>query len=275
MTVSPHRSALVEGDDDAHVLAHVCSAHGISTRSDFDIATAGSVEQLIGSLAVRIKALRAEDFLAVIVDADADLGARWASMSRVLAAAGFTGVPTTPSKAGTVLRQVRLPTVGVWLMPDNQAHGILEHFAASLVDATDALWPVATDCVDRVAVVDQRFPSVAKAKAIIHTWLAWQERPGTRLGAAVNQRYLNPTTPAAVALVSWLTSSLGLPSPPSLGTPGLNAADPPRASAGSIAPSKLSIRGFLSRPGGILPPTIQPPGVVSCLGRRSPSSAPG
>ncbi|MGH9822270.1 MAG: DUF3226 domain-containing protein [Blastocatellia bacterium] len=41
-------------------------------------------------------------------------------------------------------------------------------------------------------------------KAHIHTWLAWQEKPGLPLGLAITFRYLNPDAPSAQQLVAWV-----------------------------------------------------------------------
>jgi hypothetical protein len=41
-------------------------------------------------------------------------------------------------------------------------------------------------------------------KAQLHTWLAWQDEPGTQLGLAVKRRYLQGDAPLAADFVHWL-----------------------------------------------------------------------
>jgi hypothetical protein len=43
----------------------------------------------------------------------------------------------------------------------------------------DILWPVAQDSVQQVIAKDRRFPQTQEVKAKMHTWLAWQEEPGS------------------------------------------------------------------------------------------------
>ena len=55
---------------------------------------------------------------------------------------------------------------------------------------------------------DRRFVEIHRAKAVIHTWLAWQSEPGVRMGAAVTRKYLEPQAPTALAFVAWLNQLL-------------------------------------------------------------------
>ena len=45
--------------------------------------------------------------------------------------------------------------------------------------------------------------STHDAKAKIHTWLAWQDPPGERLGLAVARKTLDPDAPYAAPFVAW------------------------------------------------------------------------
>jgi len=51
---------------------------------------------------------------------------------------------------------------------------------------------------------ERRFSQLAQPKALIHTWLAWQEEPGKPLGTAITARYLDPDVAQVDVLVSWL-----------------------------------------------------------------------
>ena len=89
-------------------------------------------------------------------------------------------------------------------MPNNQFPGMLEDFIQFLVPAGDPLWARAADCLERIPEQDQRFPKEHQGKAHIHTWLAWQEEPGTPLGLAITKRYLDADAPHAQQLMGWI-----------------------------------------------------------------------
>ncbi len=93
---------------------------------------------------------------------------------------------------------------GAWIMPDNAAAGALEDFTASLVPPDDALWRRAGEAVDSIPEEHRRFPPVRRSKAHIHTWLAWQESPGSPMGQAITKGDLDANAPAAMEFVGWL-----------------------------------------------------------------------
>ena len=114
-------------------------------------------------------------------------------------------MPANPDQNGVIVvvrRPDRDVSVGVWLMPDNQLPGRLETFAAFLIPDTDALWLYAKTTVS--ALPEQRFHEIARDKANIHTWLAWQEKPGILLGQAISARYLDKDAPHAQKLTAWI-----------------------------------------------------------------------
>ena len=101
--------------------------------------------------------------------------------------------PQNPQPKGTIITdfEEELPTVGIWLMPNNQKTGMLEDFIRFLVPEDDELLPIAQNKVNEILNAGQnRFTQTHKSKAIIHTWLAWQERPGTQLGKAITYRFI-------------------------------------------------------------------------------------
>ena len=40
-------------------------------------------------------------------------------------------------------------------------------------------------------------------KAVLHAWLAWQQRPGRPYGTAITARYIGHDSPAALRFVEW------------------------------------------------------------------------
>ncbi len=89
-------------------------------------------------------------------------------------------------------------------MPDNGSPGALEDFAAMLVPAGDALWLRAGEAVDSIPEQARLFPAGRRSKAHMHTWLAWQEQPGSPMGQAIGKGDLDAHAPAAQRFVAWL-----------------------------------------------------------------------
>lgn len=89
-------------------------------------------------------------------------------------------------------------------MPNNQDPGILEDFLRFLVPEGDNLFAHVNACVDSIPTGQRRFTELKKAKALIDTWLAWQEEPGKPFGQSISARYLDPHLPAANTFAGWL-----------------------------------------------------------------------
>jgi len=141
--------------------------------------------------------------LGVMVDADHDVTAKWASLKNRLEGLGYS-LPNAPSSEGVIASLPNKPTVGIWIMPDNIKPGTLEDFIAELIPSTDNLWKYARQCVANIQPEQRRFKPSYEMKARVHTWLAWQEEPGTPLGQAVTKRYLDAEKSQAQVFVAWL-----------------------------------------------------------------------
>lgn len=195
---------LVEGNDDEHVVKHVCGARGIQ-RLD-EIKAQGGVDPLLESLPVRLKESDVE-VLGVVIDADTDLAARWQSLQVRLTKAGYQDIPPQPAAEGTVLDPpsgTLLPRVGIWIMPDNQTQGILEDFLRFLIPETSCLFNHVQSSIKAIPQEERRFSQLVEPKAVIHTWLAWQKEPGKPLGTAITARYLDPDVKQVDIFVSWM-----------------------------------------------------------------------
>ena len=196
---------MVEGVDDEHVLKHVCGNRDLPEFEE--IKNYGGVDPLLESLPVRLKACEDGDVVGVVIDADSDLNARWDSLRGQIIQAGYENVPVNPDSGGTILDpppNTLLPRMGTWLMPDNQRTGILEDFLKFLVPEGTLLFEHVKVSVDGIPDGEWRFSQLAKPKALIHTWLAWQQEPGKPLGTAITARYLDPMVPQVDTLVGWL-----------------------------------------------------------------------
>jgi hypothetical protein len=201
---------LVEGVDDKHVIGNLLFNHSLDAV--FDIKEKESVDTLLGTLTDELEATDL-DRIGIVVDIDDALESRWGRLSHALREAGYTAIPALPEAQGTIIVEDGLVPVGIWLMPDNIAVGAIESFVSSLIEGTDHLWPKAQSDVAAIPREHRRFKESFVAKASIHTWLAWQEEPGTRLGQVFKKKYLDPQHPNAGAFVAWLRRLLASTSP--------------------------------------------------------------
>ncbi|MBF0496922.1 MAG: hypothetical protein HQK58_10185 [Deltaproteobacteria bacterium] len=204
---------LVEGPDDEHVLKHLCTERGWPRFENIplEVKQLTGVDRLLKDIPVQVKANGPGGIVGVVVDADTDIAARWRSMRDRLIGAGYEDVPDNPAPEGTILPHIIdsqagkfLPRVGIWIMPDNRTEGILEDFLRFLVPAGSPLFEHVTSSVAAIPEGARLFGSLAEPKAVMHTWLAWQEKPGKSLGTAITARYLDPDVPQVDVLMSWL-----------------------------------------------------------------------
>ncbi|MGE3998998.1 MAG: DUF3226 domain-containing protein [Planctomycetaceae bacterium] len=205
---------LLEGPDDQHVVNNLLFNHSLDDA--FDLKAKEGVEKLLDTFGDELQATDIE-CIGVIVDADTEMLSRWGRLAHALREAGYSAVPAIPEAQGTVVREEGLVPVGIWLMPDNVAVGAIETFVSSLIDGSDLLWSKAQTDVTAIPREHRRFKDSFLAKASIHTWLAWQEEPGTRLGQVFRKKYLDPQHPNAAAFVAWLRRLLAA-APPGLRT---------------------------------------------------------
>jgi hypothetical protein len=193
---------VVEGPDDKHVFWAILARHQFEPK--FAIRDEGGFETLIARVAIYLKPGTDVERFGIVVDADDDVLARWQEIRRVLERSGYRGVPESMDPAGTLIEQNEAPTVGVWIMPNNHVPGMLEDYVSFLVPPGDMLYDRACRCVDEIPDAERRFAAHHVSKARIHTWLAWQDDPGTPLGQAITKRYLDADSPHVGALLSWL-----------------------------------------------------------------------
>ena len=206
---------MVEGSDDAHVFKNLFEYFQIPyefrglpeynqpPKGLIKIIDKEGIDILLDTLEVELIANK-EGRFGIVVDADTDLEARWQSVRNRLIASGYSTIPETPNPQSTFVPENERPVVGIWLMPDNKASGILEDFISFLVPSGDLLWPLAEDVLVKVIEKDLRFLLAHKSKALVHTWLAWQKKPGTPIGRAITNHYFDANAPHAQQLMTWI-----------------------------------------------------------------------
>lgn len=203
---------VVEGKDDKHVIMSLCREHNVAETFTIEIANTTDeradegIEALIKSIPVRLKTARLRS-LGIVVDADDDVRARWQSVCHKLAQSGYVNLPAEPDSHGMVIEQEGLPRVGIWVMPDNRLPGMLETFVAHLIPEEDSLVPRARQVLlDLESEGLHKYALAHQPKALIHTWLAWQERPGRPMGQSITARALRADSPLAVVFIDWLNT---------------------------------------------------------------------
>lgn len=192
---------LVEGPDDRHVIRNLLKSRGLEP-SEKQIRDMEGISNLLSALPAYLKS--SERAIGVVVDADLNTSSRWQAVANRARDSGYRDVPQRPSATGTILFSEGRPRLGIWLMPNNEAPGTIEEFVQLLMPEGDDLWPLARNFVSEVPHNLRRFRTEDTPKAEIHTWLALQPEPGTRMGAAITKRYLDGSAVAAESFVAFV-----------------------------------------------------------------------
>lgn len=198
---------IFEGMNERHVFGHLFNRNGIA-GGIIEFKDMNGFPNLLKALPTALRSNKVKR-LGVVVDADLDISSRWQSIRNILINRHYENVPTSLVPEGTIVELedipvIGVPKVGVWIMPDNQLPGMLEHFVSFLGATSDPLWSIADNCLNDIPNEHRHFTENHRIKAHIHTWLAWQEEPGTPLGSAINKRYFDATAPHAQNLIAWI-----------------------------------------------------------------------
>lgn len=196
------RALWVEGKDDSAVTQSLCRAYELPEV--FAVVPKSGVDEVLNTFYTALRGPGIERF-GLLIDANGDAEARWRSIRDTLRQEGYANLPDGPAPEGTIIAAPpHRPRFGTWIMPDNASTGALEDFAATLVPADDRLWARAEAAVDAIPKEERKFSEVRRSKARMHTWLAWQESPGSPMGQAIGKGDLRADAPAAQRFVTWL-----------------------------------------------------------------------
>lgn len=195
-----NKKLLVEGNDDQHVVWALCEQYNIP--ESFDVVDCDGVDKLIPQISVRFK-VSGMEAVGIIVDADDKPTQRWSHVSAELIKSGFK-VPDNLPNDGLILHNGK-QKAGVWIMPNNKLNGMLEDFISFLIPSDDKLYPIVQTTLQDIEAKELNiYKECHKAKARIHTWLAWQEDPGTPMGLSITKRYLTTDEDTCMKFVEWL-----------------------------------------------------------------------
>jgi hypothetical protein len=195
---------IVEGRDDKWSIIALTAKHGWDwDNADPWYPWIADAQNDIRALEALPVAALSYDRVGIVLDADIAVSDRWQSIGDRLSGKGFT-LPNQPDPNGTVILRADGKRLGVWLMPDNQNPGSLEHFLALLVPQGDSCWDFAEESTRRAKELGAGFTEPDFIKARIHTWLAWQEEPGLPFGTAIRAATFAHDTAAARKFVAWM-----------------------------------------------------------------------
>ena len=209
---APEASDLwVEGKDDQHAIKHLLQRHGVDfdhisvqvrTPAGNGADTAGGHHEVLQAIQPAIMASTGRS-VGFVLDADEVTQDRWYAVRNRIEDVGGTLPDAIPSAGFVGVAQTYQTRFGIWLMPDNRRPGALEDFLQDLVEAKDKLLPLAQDSTRQAKEHGARFPESSHRKAVLHAWLAWQQRPGLPYGSAIAARYFSHDSAAALAFVDW------------------------------------------------------------------------
>lgn len=196
-----NKQLLVEGNDDMHVIMALCQKFSIN--ENFEIIDCKGINKLFSQIPIRLKQSGFET-LGIIIDADTEIRKRWTALQDMFSKQQIILPDEIPSD-GLILKTNNI-TIGIWIMPNNNLNGMLEDFISFLIPKDDNLLLIANQTLEAIEKKElNKYISSHKSKALIHSWLSWQEAPGTPMGLAVTKKFLTTEDENCNKLITWLT----------------------------------------------------------------------
>lgn len=202
---------LVEGATEVRLIPFLMEANGVAWPDDKANASVqirdkdgfqNIVDRAVIEAEIRETSRR---ITGIILDADQTFAERWINI-RNCCLPYFPELPDETIPDGLIVSNSDNQRLGIWIMPDNQSHGMLEAFLLQLVPGGEAdplLIYARQSCQHAKANLHAPYKDTHIRKAEIHTWLAWQDEPGRQLHQAVSEMILNPKSPTAEPFVRW------------------------------------------------------------------------
>ncbi|MGD0522216.1 MAG: DUF3226 domain-containing protein [Terracidiphilus sp.] len=207
---------LVEGRNDCHaVFQLVRLRHGADPA--FGIFDCENDDGVLDQLSSRLaQPIPRQKVLGLILDADIEgsteadaVQRRWAQLKDRFGA--DYNLPAAFPETGLIIDPMpgrratgTLPRIGVWLMPNNRAYGMFEDL---LMDSLGDHEKEYTSKVVKQAKTDKvaSFHDSHLSKAVIRTYMAWQEPPDIQyLGLAIQKRHFQNIETACAQFLDWL-----------------------------------------------------------------------
>lgn len=189
---------LVEGDFDKGFLQKLCdsiigkNAVEITVLSPKDIgASKNTWRSIIDNLSIPLNQLQQGDFdrLCIVLDADyppdnsGGFHARYQLIADKLASYDYIQHENSPNvnEGATFPHKDGLSPIGLWIMPNHHDDGMIEGFIENMIDLGDANQQVLLSHADKTVTglpVTLFNSKLHTTKSKVHTWLAWQKKPG-------------------------------------------------------------------------------------------------
>ncbi len=197
-----NQKLLVEGKDDTHVIWALCEKFDVC--QNFDVVDCEGISKLFELIPVQLKQAELKT-LAIIVDADLNIEERWKELRNIFENNDYTLPSILPSNG--LIHEENDKKIGVWLMPNNDVKGMLEDFVKFLIPENDNLKEISERILNELEENQHNLynKDLHRTKAFIHTWLAWQETPGTPMGLAITKKYLSTEdSEICIRFIEWL-----------------------------------------------------------------------
>lgn len=221
---------ILEGINDINIISSLLEAKKLKVKgyeekvkfNDEFLKKGGSKKEAINALNIALKG-RQYDKIAIIVDADSQTENpaedTWRSIAGILTKNNYTNLPKQMIPEGIIIEQENKPKIGIWIMPDNQSEGYIEHFYEGMIDPNDVFLQKATETVnDFVKEKMNRFSVVHLQKSKIRTWLAWQENVELPMHTSLlkysKDGYIQLDNAHTTRFMDWFSRIFDLESPP-------------------------------------------------------------
>ena len=203
-----HKLLMAEGKDDLYTIAEFMGQflewpHD-KHSAPVTIKDMGGVEHILKAhtIPLQLKSQKVQ-ILGIVIDADSEFDTRWNRL-RTICAPYCDDLPETIPDSGLIAQTKWGKRLGIWIMPNNRAPGMLETFLAAAIPADQAtIWMMARDATEAARAAGAPFIASHREKANLHTWLAWQNPPGESLGHAVMRKALQTANPDGTRFAAW------------------------------------------------------------------------
>ena len=208
---------LVEGEQDRGFFELICRNLGLNTSVRVAQpkqlgGTHNTKEGVFNFLPTLLKQLADGSLarLGVVVDADTPPNGGFPqTLTRITATVApfnfsLPAVAAIPATGLIYGNSDGLADFGAWVMPDNNANGMLEDWVKQCIQPAELpLFNLAANAVAALPA-PRKFGALDVSKAEVATWMAWQKKPGHGLYRAVEDGLFDPPSPLHAELAAWL-----------------------------------------------------------------------